>query len=799
MAKQDLGKIVPTFNGIYNANIVYEKLCIVNYNGSVYVSKKDIPKGTDISNEEYWYLLIEKLKKGIDYFTEEDRQAIIDEVTKLAESDFNKYYDEKKKALDKVASDNTTAFLKVVKDNTTDFNSNVDTQTKAFDTHYDEKFKSFDENSDEQTTAYNTNANKKLNDYNENHASKMQELDDEAAKKIAEYDEHSEELRNMAISTDNKVERLKNEVLDTGTESDTFIHIEDSCMAKLKDLEVEGVCQQETTSGKNSFNKIDYSTLNLSTNGNPTNLVKENNTIKFTTSSNDYCGFYLNNADVSEYIDDYDTNKTYYLSLDISSTANVNFRIGAVNTKIESISSTKKRIFVATKISSVITFYRIGTIEGTTITIENLMISENEDTDFEKYTGCQASPSPSYPQAIKTITNTLKIMSCNSQFFNANCNSTRYGIQSVIQKNKIILNGTNDYPGSILGNSQTSSDYAIKLGNIPKGDYKLSLKIAGGSVDSSVGGGSALYIRDCNDATLATGINILRDGSINFYNDRYTEAYIQIYVNQSGWIFNDYTMELMLTPNNTTVYQEKFESLIEIILPENEFVGKLNDTYKDVLRVEYDQEDGKYHLKLDKKIGRKVFNADDNWTRSNNNASFRFSIGNADYVKDGNYEIDIPKFKSNYFHANNFANIYLKDQLGISWWFNDTKTNWVLSFGNDMSLEDFKTFLSEHIVEVYYPLSTPYELDLGSISMPLSYKEITNIFTNSDLLPKITAEYYRTFEKTIQNMQINEKSLKQEITDLNNNLSDITKRLEALESANASIVEESEVPNDLQN
>ena len=139
MAKQDLGKIVPTFNGIYNANIVYEKLCIVNYKGSVYVSKKDIPKGTDISNEEYWYLLIEKLKKGVDYFTEEDRKAIIDEVTKLAESDFNKYYDEKKKALDKVASDNTAAFLKVVKDNTTDFNSNVDTQTKAFDTHYDEK------------------------------------------------------------------------------------------------------------------------------------------------------------------------------------------------------------------------------------------------------------------------------------------------------------------------------------------------------------------------------------------------------------------------------------------------------------------------------------------------------------------------------------------------------------------------------------------------------------------------------------------------------------------------------------
>ena len=71
--------------------------------------------------------------------------------------------------------------------------------------------------------------------------------------------------------------------------------------------------------------------------------------------------------------------------------------------------------------------------------------------------------------------------------------------------------------------------------------------------------------------------------------------------------------------------------------------------------------------------------------------------------------------------------------------------------------------------------------------MPLSYNEVTNIFTDSDLLPQINAKYYRNFVKTVQNLQVNEKALKQELIDINN-------RLTALETAKAS---ESEVNNDI--
>ena len=107
------------------------------------------------------------------------------------------------------------------------------------------------------------------------------------------------------------------------------------------------------------------------------------------------------------------------------------------------------------------------------------------------------------------------------------------------------------------------------------------------------------------------------------------------------------------------------------------------------------------------------------------------------------------------------------------------------------SLIEFRNWLNIHHLEVYYKLATPYKIDLGPVDMPLSYNEVTNIFTDSDLLPKINAKYYRNFVTTIQNLQVNEKALKQELADINT-------RLTALETAQTNVVESEEEANDIQ-
>lgn len=782
MAKQDLGKIVPTFNGIYNANIDYEKLCIVNHDGSVYVSKKDIPKGTDISNEEYWYLLIEKLKKGVDYFTEEDRQAIIDEVTKLAESDFNKYYDEKKKALDKVASDNTAAFLKVVKDNTTDFNSNVDTQTKAFDTHYDEKVKSFDENSDEQTTAYNTNANNKLNDYNENHKSKIQELDNEATTKIAEYDQHSEELRNMAVSTDNELERVKNEILDTGSASDSFVHVEDSCMAKIKELEIEGVFEQETTIGKNLLN-VSKNLQQIKSNSYSITPVYSNGMLKYIELNGTFDKWVKYNILGAEFTLSSGTYTQSFHKTGTFSNGSVYIDSDLLITSIESDNYTK----VLSDDLNILK-YNICVNEGTicnNLKLYPMVAKEGKASNYEPFTN-GASPNPDYPQKIKTITDNLSVTSCNKNVFkitSALKHSINSGIDISINDNVITLNGTAngamwpDFIWGIQGNTAIHNKCKYYFSEQLE-DCIASIKVLSGT---ATGGSFVIVANDDSSSNFTFNFSNLQNTKTLKANG-VNRAYLSGITN--GTKFDNFTFEIMLEKGSVaTAFERRVESQIQANLPEGEFIGKFDDTYKDIVRPKYFPEEGQYHWMLDKMVGHKTFTGNEKWIYYANAKIFYFD--RVDSPIKTFYPIATHYIGGTY-NTNNRILIDNNGRVHIS----DYRYS---------NVADFKNFLSNNNVEMYYPLRTPYTIDLGPIDMPLSYKKITNVFTDSDLLPTINAKYYRTFEKTVQNLQINEKSLKQEIADLNVNLADITKRLEALESANASTVEESEVSNDLQN
>lgn len=64
MADTILGKVFITPKGDWAISSSYEKLCIVSHDGSSYLSVKNVPSGTDITNTEYWLCVSRKGDKG---------------------------------------------------------------------------------------------------------------------------------------------------------------------------------------------------------------------------------------------------------------------------------------------------------------------------------------------------------------------------------------------------------------------------------------------------------------------------------------------------------------------------------------------------------------------------------------------------------------------------------------------------------------------------------------------------------------------------------------------------------------
>lgn len=82
MAKTILGKVSITPKGQYNEEAQYKFLDVISFNGCSYLVKKDCI-GMQPPNDEYYMTLSEKgdtPEKGVDYFTSEEKQEIIDEV-----------------------------------------------------------------------------------------------------------------------------------------------------------------------------------------------------------------------------------------------------------------------------------------------------------------------------------------------------------------------------------------------------------------------------------------------------------------------------------------------------------------------------------------------------------------------------------------------------------------------------------------------------------------------------------------------------------------------------------------------
>lgn len=121
-------------------------------------------------------------KKGVDYFTDAEKDEMMESVSSGAVGEFRK----------------------VVDTVTTEYNDNHNLKLAKYNANASEKLTTYDTNAEQHTTDYNRNAEEKLQAYNQNHTEKVAEYNANAETKTAEFDSNA-----AALQTE--VDRLRGE------------------------------------------------------------------------------------------------------------------------------------------------------------------------------------------------------------------------------------------------------------------------------------------------------------------------------------------------------------------------------------------------------------------------------------------------------------------------------------------------------------------------------------------------------------------------------------------------------------
>lgn len=346
----------------------------------------------------------------------------------------------------------------------------------------------------------------------------------------------------------------------------------------------------------------------------------------------------------------------------------------------------------------------------TTTTVSQLMVEEGTTaTDYEPYCGGIPSPNTDYPQQIyKVVGNvTNKIENKNLLPFK-NQDFTIKGINFKITNGKFIINGT--ATGEI---SSASTEFK----------ENFSFMLSPGTYYFKKTSGINGYLRRYDDNV------VIQQGQSSFTVTEKVKAYYGIYIANETSKSNVVNADQVEVGSAFTDYEEHQEQILILTLGTIELC-KL-DTAKDY----FFKNSGKWYLH--KEIGKTILNGTEVWYGGVYGSYYRCytSITGAKTYPNLASSIAL----SNYFNKN--INVFVSDNIkkGMFGQYSNT-TNFY--FGTDeISVADFKTWLSTHNTEVYYVLATPTDTEITDetlisqleiIKKAMSYNNQTNISSESD-------------------------------------------------------------------
>ncbi len=432
MAKTVLGKVGMTPRGSYSNVTEYKRLDVVTYDGCSYVCLKTCT-GIAVTNTEYWQLIAEK---GI--FTEQDKESFKQAVVAESKTEMDTYTNGKKTEIDNyvedceddlkssldsyetaketelngVASDNISAFNRNAESKTSDFNTNATNKTNEFNTNATTKTTEFNDNATEKIEDFNTNAESKTNDFNSNVTNKTEDFDNSASQKTLDFNNNAvvktnefNENADEVINTNNKITKLIDTEFDTNTAEGTTIDVDDSAEWDGSIL-IGGNTEQKQLSGKN---KLDSSKIEQTTKNGITCSYDENtHEITFNgtcTTDNTVFNFLSNKLEIT-------AQKTNFCAFctggSVSGYLRIRFFDGGYyrDTTLDlSDISKEKNVIMQSRYNYNSTLNSIRIDQGAICNNFRIkiMVTDDDNTDFEEYCGGQPSPNPNYTQEIKVV------------------------------------------------------------------------------------------------------------------------------------------------------------------------------------------------------------------------------------------------------------------------------------------------------------------------------------------------------------------------------------------------------------
>ena len=461
-------------------------------------------------------------KKGVDYFTENDKQELIEAVTEDASSEF----------------------VQIVNSKTTEFNNNATSKTESFNSNATSKETAYNENATNKLNEYNENHTIKMTAYNENSAEKLAVFNENAAEKIEEYDDHIEELDN---------------IVSKKTASGESISIDDALEYKVFGAKVDGNAEQTTTTGKNYFNAYAINNTAISVENDGQTIA-----IDVVTSGNGAINTHKTLAELCPNLAVGDQ-VVLRFNRNLGITHNAFIYLGSPIDEVWAIGNSKT--ITAEMLNCEVMLYGNRYIDGETeqciITDFTIMKSSETDTTFEPFTNNEPSPNPDYPQEIETITNSVNIIQTGKNLFD----SVNYG-------NLAFWNYNVGQITTMTENERYLSAYCRVVAGKT---YTVSRKI----ISNRFAIAACNEIPNINTTALVLAASSSAKSLTVTVPDNYN--YLVLYLQNDG-VYTDVGLQIE-EGSLATDYEEYKSNEYDIDLQDNELV-KLTDDIKDIIEID---------------------------------------------------------------------------------------------------------------------------------------------------------------------------------------------------------------------